>query len=80
MFGCGLPVCAARYSCIDELVSENSTGLLFDCAQELSLQLVELLQGFPHRPSNKLQHMQQNIQQNTQRWPTTWAGIAPIFT
>ncbi len=36
MFGCGLPVLAVRYQCIDELVEENKNGLLFDDESSLA--------------------------------------------
>ena len=79
MFGCGLPVCAARYKCIDELVKENHTGLLFHSPQQLSLQLVQLFQGFPGQQSQMLRHMQQQVQQTTERWPVTWSRIMSMF-
>ena len=79
MFGCGLPVCAARYKCIDELVKENLTGLLFDSPQQLSLQLVQLFQGFPGQQSQMLRNMQHQVQQNIERWPVTWSRIMHIF-
>jgi beta-1,4-mannosyltransferase len=47
MFGCGLPVCARAYSCINELVVERGNGLLFSSPSELADQLLELFQGFP---------------------------------
>lgn len=79
MFGCGLPVCAARYRCIHELVKENQSGLLFDSSQELSLQLMTLFQGFSQRPSQLLQHMQQQVKQNTKRWPVAWGKVMTLF-
>ncbi|KAL3508876.1 hypothetical protein ACH5RR_028277 [Cinchona calisaya] len=36
MFGCGLPVCAVSYSCIEELVEIDRTGLLFSSSSELA--------------------------------------------
>ncbi|KAK9809359.1 hypothetical protein WJX73_008651 [Symbiochloris irregularis] len=47
MFGSGLPVCAASYSCIDELVSEYRNGLLFTTAEQLADCLESMLTGFP---------------------------------
>ncbi|GBF89437.1 chitobiosyldiphosphodolichol beta-mannosyltransferase [Raphidocelis subcapitata] len=46
MFGSGLPVLAARYPCIGELVKDGETGLLFDGPGQLSRQLLSLLRGF----------------------------------
>ena len=42
MFGCGLPVCAASYKCVGELVQEGEVGLTFESCQELAQQLVNL--------------------------------------
>ncbi|KAJ1730629.1 mannosyltransferase, partial [Coemansia biformis] len=41
MLGCGTPVCAYRFSCIGELVTE-ANGLVFSSADELASQLQEL--------------------------------------
>ncbi|XP_057527045.1 UDP-glycosyltransferase TURAN isoform X1 [Amaranthus tricolor] len=48
MFGCGLPVCAASYSCIEELVKVEINGLLFSSSSELADQLLMLFKGFPN--------------------------------
>ncbi|KAA3476244.1 chitobiosyldiphosphodolichol beta-mannosyltransferase-like isoform X1 [Gossypium australe] len=40
MFGCGLPVCAVSYSCIDELVKVEKNGLLFSLSSELADELL----------------------------------------
>uniref|UniRef100_A0A7C9AR44 Uncharacterized protein n=1 Tax=Opuntia streptacantha TaxID=393608 RepID=A0A7C9AR44_OPUST len=48
MFGCGLPVCAASYSCIEELVKVEKNGLLFSSSSELADQLVMLFKEFPN--------------------------------
>ncbi len=53
MFGCGLPVCAASYDCIRELVADGDNGLLFESPQQLAQQLAELLAGLPSRPSKR---------------------------
>uniref|UniRef100_A0A453IWZ0 Glycosyl transferase family 1 domain-containing protein n=1 Tax=Aegilops tauschii subsp. strangulata TaxID=200361 RepID=A0A453IWZ0_AEGTS len=47
MFGCGLPVCAASFSCIEELVKVNRNGLLFSTSSELADELMMLFKGFP---------------------------------
>ncbi|KAJ2471417.1 mannosyltransferase [Coemansia sp. RSA 2322] len=41
MLGCGTPVCAFRFSCIDELV-DGQNGLVFGNASELALQIQDL--------------------------------------
>lgn len=48
MFGCGLPVCAASYSCIEELVKVERNGLLFSSSSELADQLLMLFKSFPN--------------------------------
>ncbi|KAJ3527074.1 hypothetical protein NM688_g8177 [Phlebia brevispora] len=50
MFGCGLPVCARNFACLDELVKDGINGLVFEDAEQLSKQLVSLLTGFPSSP------------------------------
>ncbi|KAG9034313.1 mannosyltransferase [Tulasnella sp. UAMH 9824] len=47
MFGCGLPVCALDFECLDELVRDGENGLVFTSADQLANQLLELLSGFP---------------------------------
>ncbi|KAG8925902.1 mannosyltransferase [Tulasnella sp. 408] len=47
MFGCGLPVCALDFACLDELVRDGQNGRVFTSADQLANQLMELLSGFP---------------------------------
>ncbi|RLN96850.1 hypothetical protein BBJ28_00008721 [Nothophytophthora sp. Chile5] len=47
MFGCGLPVCAVGFKCLDELVQHDRNGLVFETPQQLATQLFDLLEGFP---------------------------------
>ncbi|PIA26235.1 hypothetical protein AQUCO_09500006v1 [Aquilegia coerulea] len=47
MFGCGLPVCAVSYPCIEELVKVEKNGLLFSSSSELAVELLMLFKGFP---------------------------------
>ncbi|KAL4181781.1 hypothetical protein AMTRI_Chr12g272750 [Amborella trichopoda] len=47
MFGCGLPVCAVSYSCIEELVKVEHNGLLFASSSELADELLMLFKRFP---------------------------------
>lgn len=46
MFGCGVPVCAVSFSCLNELVKHRVNGLVFGTSQELANDLVELLSEF----------------------------------
>ncbi|KAI1785401.1 mannosyltransferase [Ganoderma leucocontextum] len=50
MFGCGLPVCALGFACLDELVKDGINGLVFHNAEQLAAQLESLLRGFPSPP------------------------------
>lgn len=47
MFGCGMPVLARRFECINELVNENVNGMTFNDSHQLFEQTVSLLTGFP---------------------------------
>lgn len=40
MFGCGVPVLAKGFACIEELVKDGRNGLIFDTGEELGEQMV----------------------------------------
>ena len=82
MFGCGLPVCAIKYSCIGELVKDGQNGLLFDCSQQLAEQLLQLLVGFPRSPSRQLLKLTDAVASKCgTRWDEAWTQTAqPVFT
>ncbi|KAJ1967283.1 mannosyltransferase [Dispira parvispora] len=44
MFGCGLPVCAVRFPCINELVQHGRNGWVFDTSDELARLWMDLFQ------------------------------------
>lgn len=73
MFGCGLPVCAVSYSCIEELVEVNRTGLLFSSSSELADQLMMLFKGFPNE-CNVLSSLRNEVleRRSSRRWETEW--------
>ncbi|CAL8460619.1 g148 [Coccomyxa elongata] len=81
MFGCGLPVCAAEYRCIGELVSHGTNGLLFDSASKLAAQLVGLFEGFPHKESALLRRLQESVASTSAlTWEQSWEKIVlPLF-
>lgn len=45
MFGAGLPVLAAGFAALPELVAHGANGLVFNSARELAGQLAEVLSG-----------------------------------
>lgn len=45
MFGAGLPVLAAGFAALPELVAHGANGLVFTSPQELAQQLAEVLSG-----------------------------------
>ncbi|XP_076459838.1 chitobiosyldiphosphodolichol beta-mannosyltransferase-like [Babylonia areolata] len=80
MFGCGLPVCAVRYDCIEELVKPGINGLLFDDSQQLAQQLQELVGEFPDKTS-KLKTFRENLKKfQAVRWQEQWTEkVLPLF-
>ena len=72
MFGCGVPVCAVAFDCLDELVKHESNGLHFKDSEELAQQLIRLLQGFP---SNRdLRHLTRGVGE-VRRWDANWDEV-----
>lgn len=47
MFGCGLPVCALNFKCLDELVKDGKNGVVFSDAMGLTEKLEDLFVDFP---------------------------------
>uniref|UniRef100_A0A1B0GCV1 Beta-1,4-mannosyltransferase n=1 Tax=Glossina morsitans morsitans TaxID=37546 RepID=A0A1B0GCV1_GLOMM len=48
MFGCGLPVCAYNFKCLDELVKPHQNGFVFENHQQLSEHLNFWFEKFPN--------------------------------
>lgn len=82
MYGCGLPVCALGYTCIEELVAPGKNGLLFSDGEQLAQQLLTLLDGFPATPSKQLTRMRHVVEGSMAlRWDDTWRStVAPIVS
>ncbi|GKV37039.1 hypothetical protein SLEP1_g45107 [Rubroshorea leprosula] len=73
MFGCGLPVCAVSYSCIQELVKVEKNGLLFSSSSELADELLMLFKGFPDE-CGALKSLRNGALEmsSSARWDTEW--------
>ncbi|XP_024537883.1 UDP-glycosyltransferase TURAN-like [Selaginella moellendorffii] len=82
MFGCGLPVTAVSYSCIDELVKDHQNGLLFSSASELADQFMDLFQGFPDNCEH-LKHLRDGAlaSGSCARWDDEWEKqVLPLIS
>lgn len=79
MFGCGLPVLALHFACLEELVQQNENGYIFKNPCTLSRQLQSLLENFPNK--RELERMKKNLQPFQQnRWESNWNTHArPLF-
>lgn len=80
MFGCGVPVCAVNFSCLDELIQDGENGLVFESHQQLAKQFQDLLRGFPNK-CHQLEKFRKNLQQfqNT-RWDDSWKStVLPLL-
>ncbi|XP_064478720.1 chitobiosyldiphosphodolichol beta-mannosyltransferase-like [Ornithodoros turicata] len=76
MFGCGLPVCAVSYPCLEELVQAGKTGLVFTTAEELLGRLTELLASFP-KNTELLDSLRASVLHwQTERWEPNWKSTA----
>lgn len=77
MFGCGLPVCAASFSCIEELVKVNINGLLFSTSSELADELMMLFKGFPEE-CDTLKSLKDGALStgSSSKWSTEWETYA----
>tara|TARA_B110001469_G_C9530143_1_gene263556 strand:- start:379 stop:672 length:294 start_codon:yes stop_codon:yes gene_type:complete len=90
MFGCGVPVLAARYGAIGELVvsreapksqHQKRNGALFSSATELAESLCDLLQGWGARDNTELDVLRRGAAQSANtRWAEHWEKYAaPLF-
>lgn len=74
MFGCGLPVCALNFPCLDELVRDGVNGLTFQTAEQLAEQFEVLLTSFPRTARlNELRESLAGMQWGT--WSDNWDRV-----
>eukprot|EP00971_Amphidinium_carterae_P254123 5044964-Amphidinium_carterae.1 len=80
MFGCGLPVCAVGFSCLDELVQHGKNGLVFDTAASLAEQLQLLLMDYP-KNTQELDKLRRGAAEfQASRWQDNWErNAASLF-
>ena len=81
MFGCGLPVCAAGFPCLGELVQDGVNGRVFGGPAQLAEQLAALLRGFPSGGDGELARLRAGARAwSARRWDSEWAArAAPLF-
>ena len=80
MFGCNLPVCAVNYNCIDELVKNEQTGLLFKSSSQLCEHILRLTKD-AYQSNSLLNGMRRNLREiNGHRWDEEWESkLWPII-
>lgn len=71
MLGCGLPVLAAAYPCISELVHDPTNGLHFKSPSDLAALLADVLRGFPSE-AVLLRGMELAVEAERQAGGATW--------
>lgn len=79
MFGTGLPVCAANFSCISELVKNNVNGCTFNDSNELASQLIRLLSR--KSGNDELKRYRKNLKPfREDGWASRWNRLVlPMF-
>jgi len=82
MFGCGLPVAAIQYNCLDELVKDGVNGVVFKDGEELADVLVGLFKGFPGKVDSRLGKFRDNLEEFRELgWEENWTSNAlPLFS
>jgi beta-1,4-mannosyltransferase len=83
MFGCGLPVCAFNFKCLNELVKNGENSFIFDSSEDLSKQILNWFENFPNNQWQ--QQTEQKFKTELQafqnlRWKENWKAVAaPVF-
>jgi len=79
MFGAGLPVLAAGFAALPELVAHGANGLVFNSARELAGQLAEVLSGLgAARRENKKGDEQQRQRRRSSSSSSSSITLSPI--
>jgi len=82
MLGCGLPVAALHFQCLEELVRHGENGLVFRDSCELAAQLCDWFTGFPTGDRSRRQRFDTAVAEfQSLRWHDNWTLQAqPLFT
>ncbi|XP_018325390.1 chitobiosyldiphosphodolichol beta-mannosyltransferase [Agrilus planipennis] len=75
MFGCGLPVCAIEFACINELVVDGKNGFTFKSSDDLSKIFINWFTDFPNSPKQKELNYKFKLELETfqqLRWKENW--------
>ncbi|KAJ3318198.1 hypothetical protein HDU76_000899 [Blyttiomyces sp. JEL0837] len=77
MLGCGLPVMAVKYNCLEELLHHGENGLIFSTGDELADSLLDLLK---EGASDRLGRLREGaLKFQDTRWEENWNEVAKPF-
>ena len=77
MLGSGVPVCAAEFATIKELIRHGKNGLVFNSYEELKTYLIELL--FEHDCNGYTLMSLRESCRKISFWDENWDEVAPNF-
>ncbi|KAF5305634.1 hypothetical protein FQR65_LT07715 [Abscondita terminalis] len=79
MFGCGVPVCAYDFKCLNELVQDGVNGFTFKNSEELSKQLQDWFKSFPEENDRQDKFKIALGVFQKLRWKENWDKVALEF-
>lgn len=80
MFGCGLPVAALHFQCLNELVHHEENSNVFHDSKELAQQFQDWFKGFPNNQDKHVKYKQELEKFQQLRWHDNWSFQAlPLF-